>query len=564
MDKNMKILRKVSATGLSVLLLSVATSCSGYLDVDVKGSSTSEEFYTTIYQLQEGLNAVYDVLQSDQFTNSEWIFGEACGDDVVGTDENSTSQIAELVNFRFDTSNEYILKRYQINYRGIYRANQLIANIGKVRFSSDDTDNYTTVRAILGQAKFLRALFYFNLVKTFGGVSIRPEQETIDNLTIPRSSREEVYAYIEKDLREAACMLEAKYTGASSGKVGAGACVAMLMKVLMYQATPGVESDKWKEMALLGDYFIGGRSMTYRDILHLENYDETWDEMARRLWFKPQEKLLPGENYTTADNALPSLANQYSLEAKSTYDGTTLHYRDLYNQIGEFCARSVFEIVFKESADGTSGDTNEGTGIMNDLFWNRLFSSTSFTEAVQNDPRRDVIILLHASSTFDNERLEVPAGRRGCMKWYTPKTERPKDASDNAKNRRVIIYSDVVLMYAEALNETGRREESLTQLNSVKTIANKITNVSTLYKAGTYLEMREQIWTERRIELCHLWDRFFDIVRQGRAATILHKLSTEQVWGRGKNFVEGINEIFPIPQSEVDITNGVVEQNPGY
>ena len=540
------------------------TSCSDFLEREVKGNPDSEDFYNTIYELQEGLNAVYDVLQSDQYTNCEWIFGEACGDDVVGTDENSTSQIAELVNFRFDTSNEWILKRYQVNYRGINRANQVIANVGRVQFSSDDTDNYTTVRAILGQAKFLRALFYFNLVKTYGGVSIRPEREEIGQYTIPRSSKEEVYAYIERDLREAACMLDGKYTANSSGKVGAGACVALLMKVLMYEATPGTASEKWEEMVALGDYFVGGKTMTYRDILHLENYTETWDEIARRLWFKPQEKLLTGESYTTEDTRLPSLANIYSLEAKSTYDGTTLHYRDLYNQIGEFCARSVFEIVFKESANGLSGDSNEGTGIMNDLFWNRLFSSTSFTNAIQNDPRRDVVILLHASSTFDNQRLEVPAGRRGCMKWYTPKTERPQDDNDNGKNRRVIIYSDVVLMYAEALNEVGRREEALSQLNAVKAVANKITNVATLYKAGTYLEMRSQIWTERRFELCHLWDRYFDLVRQGRAAKVLHALAAEQVWNRGKNFVEGINEVFPIPQNEIDITNGVVKQNPGY
>jgi hypothetical protein len=203
-------------------------------------------------------------------------------------------------------------------------------------------------------------------------------------------------------------------------------------------------------------------------------------------------------------------------------------------------------------------------GIMNDLFWNRLWASTSFRNAVANDPRRDVIILIHASATFDNERLEVPATRYGCMKWYTPKNERPLDENDNAKNRRVIIYSDVVLMHAEALNEVGRREEALTQLNRVKAVANEITNVSTLYTAGTYLEMRSQIWTERRIELCHLWDRYFDIVRQGRAATILHNLASEQVWGRGKNYIEGIHELFPIPQTEVDVTNGVVEQNPGY
>lgn len=561
MKKNIK---KITFLLLGAISLSGLCACSEFLEKDVLGASTTENFYNTTYELQEGLNAVYDILQSNQFTNSAWIFGEACGDDVVGTDENGSSQIAELVNFRFDTSNDYILRRYQILYRGINRANQVIANINRVRFSSDDTKNYTNVRAILGQAKFLRAYFYFELVRTFGGVPIRPEREDIDNLTIPRSSREEVYAYIEKDLREASCMLDAKYTDVSSGKVGCGACVALLMKVLMYEATPGHLSDKWQEIASLGDYFIGGKTLTYSDVLHLDNYTETWDEVMRRLWFKPQEKLLPGEVYTTENTALPALANIYSLVAKSAYDGSVLHYRDLYNQIGEFCARSVFEIVFKESANGKSDDDNEGMGIMNDLFWNRLFASKSLEDALSSDPRYKVVTLHHAEATFDNERLEVPGQRTGCMKWYTPKTERPQSDNDNAKNRRVIIYSDVVLMYAEALNEVGRREESLVQLNRVKEVANAITNVSALYSAGTYLEMRNQIWTERRLELCHLWDRYFDLVRQGRAAQVLHSFASETIWGRGKEYIQGIHEVFPIPQNEVDVTNGVVAQNPGY
>lgn len=554
------IFHKLVATAAVATLF----SCSDFLDQELQGNPDTNQYFKTQYQLQESLNAVYNILQTDKYTNSEWIFGEACGDDVVSTDEATTSQIAQVVNFTFNTSNDYILRRYEIMYKGINRANQVIANAHKVKFADADNSNYQNVRQILGQAKFLRAMFYFNLVKTFGGVPIRPEIEDVTHLTIPRSTKEEVYAYIEKDLREAAIMLPAVFTDGNAGKVGAGAATALLMKVLVYQATPGEPSDKWEEVVRLGKYFVGGQAMSYAEMIKLDTYNETWDEIHDRLWFKPKALLGPKDTYETAETQMPVLANQYNLEAKSSYDNSTLHYRQLYHQAGEFCARSVFEIVFKESADGTTGDSNQGTGIVNDIFMNRVFASTSFRNAVAADPRRNEVILLHASVTFDGERLEVPNGRYGCMKWYTPKSERPREASDNGKNRRVIIYSDVVLLYAEALNETGNRMEALEQLNSVKTVANKITNVATLYKAGTYLEMRDQIWTERRLELCHLWDRYWDIVRQGRAASILHALAAETTHMRGKNFIEGINEVFPIPQNEIDITNGVVAQNPGY
>ncbi|MDR1811046.1 MAG: RagB/SusD family nutrient uptake outer membrane protein [Prevotella sp.] len=543
----------------------VLTSCEDFLDKEPQGNPTTGNYYRTTYQLQEALNAAYDILQSNNYTNCEWIFGEACGDDVIGNDEATTNQIAQLVNFIFNTSNNWIRDRYTINYKGISRCNQVIANAHKVQLANNDINSYVTVREILGQAKFLRALFYFNLVKTYGGVPIRPDAEDIDLLSIPRSTKEEVYAYIEKDLREAAIMLRSKFMDNSAGKAGCGAAVALLMKVLAYQATPGINSEKWEEIVSLGEYFIEGKSLTMGEILHFENYDETWDEMRSRLWFKPKELLASTDPYEVTTTNLPVLANEYSLEAKSPYDGSVLHYRELYYQRGEFCSRSVFEIVFKESANGLSDDMNEGTGIFQDLFISRMFASNTFLAEIAGDPRKDAVVLADNSVTFDGERLELDGnGRTGCMKWFTPKVERPTDENDNGKNRRVIIYSEVVLWYAEALNETGDRVKALQQLNSIKAIANKINTTSTLYKAGTYVEMRDQIWKERRIELCYLWDRFFDLVRQGRAAQVLHAFATETTYNRGIHFVEGINEIFPIPQNEVDITNGLVAQNPGY
>ena len=547
----------------SIVVLSF-TSCNDFLNKELLGSSDKDNYYRTTYQLQEALNAVYDILQSNNYNNCEWIFGEACGDDVVGNDESGTNQISQLVNFKFTTSNNWIRDRYSINYKGINRANQVIANAHKVELANEDINGYLTVREILGQAKFLRALFYFNLVKTYGGVPIRPEEEEIGNLTIARSSREDVYAYIEKDLREAAIMLRSKFTDKNAGKAGCGATVALLMKVLGYQATPGAESEKWEEIVRLGEYFIEGKNLTFGEILHFEDDEENWDELRERLWFKPKDLLLATDPYEDINTALPSLANEYALEAKSSYDKSTLAYRDLYYQRGEFCTRSVFEVVFKESANGLKDDENEGTGLFMDMFSNRLFASQSLLRELIGDPRSGELFLPNGAVSFDGERLELPNGRTGCMKWYTPKMERATDENDDGKNRRVIIYSEVVLWFAEALNETGNREKAHAQLNSVKAVVNKINNTPTLYPAGTYVEIRDHIWKERRLELSCLWDRFFDIVRQGKAAQLLHAFAVETTHNRGINFVEGINEIFPIPQNEIDISNGVVTQNSGY
>ena len=176
-----KNLFKYSLACLAILSF---TSCEDFLDKEVLGYSTDKDYYDTKYKLQSALDATYDILQSDTFNDSEWRFGEALADDVIGTDEGLGSEMGQLVHFRFTNSNTYIKNRWDINYKGIHYANQVIANAHKVELTSDAYTEYQTVREILGQAKFLRALFYFNLARTFGGVPIRPELESVDR---PRS-----------------------------------------------------------------------------------------------------------------------------------------------------------------------------------------------------------------------------------------------------------------------------------------------------------------------------------------------------------------------------------------
>lgn len=179
------------------------------------------------------------------------------------------------------------------------------------------------------------------------------------------------------------------------------------------------------------------------------------------------------------------------------------------------------------------------------------------------DIRKDFLIH-HQGNTPDGEIWQGGEGRYVSLKWYTPKKDKPQYAGDNGRNRRMIRFVEVVLMYAEALNECGDRENALTQLNKCKTQVNTINNSSKLYVAGGYGYLRDQIWLERRMELAYEWDRFFDIVRQGRAAEVLHTFGRSRPNSRGLSFVKGKNELFPIPQTEIDVSNGVVEQNPGY
>lgn len=536
------------------------SGCSDFLEKEVLGSSTSDNFYNTTYKLQKALNATYDILQTDMYNDSEWIFGEACGDDVSSAEEGGSSQIGQLVNFKFNTSNEWILNRYQVNYKGISRANQVIANAHRVKLASKDYNAYKDVRETLAQAKVLRALFYFNLVKTYGGVPIRPEIENVNNLVVPRSTKEQVYAYIEKDLREAAIMLKGRYSDTEAGKISSAYALGLLMKVLMYQAEPGVPSAQWEEMVKIGEYFVDGNALTYGAVLKYNPTVEHWDSLRRRLWFKDRNATDPYELPTTN---LPVISNLYALNYTSNFN-EPMNYFETFAQKGEFCKGSIFEVVFKESADGTAGNLNEGTNVFNNLYYSACVASTSLLSLIDGDPRRTQVLIKHSEVTPDGERCNIGENRYACLKWYTLIKDRPQFAGDNAKNRRVMRFAEVVLMYAEALNECGFGERALAQLNKTKLEANKINTSATLYISGGYGFMRNQIWKERRLELCFEWDRFFDIVRQKTATTILHELGKTTIHGRGRYFIQGVNEIFPIPQNEIDITNNVVTQNKGY
>lgn len=557
-----RLLFKIPAFSFILLFLA---GCNDFLDKDVLGNSTDENFYDTQYKLQAALNATYDVLQMDLFNECEWRFGDACADDVWGSDEGLASQMGQLVQFRFNTSNEWIQNRYTINYKGIHRANQVIANAHKVKLSVYDYASYKAVREILGQAKFLRALFYFNLVKTYGGVPIRPETETVQGLVVPRNTAAEVYAYIEKDLREASIMLPARYMGTEAGKASEGAAVALLMKVLMYQATPGENSEKWQEMVRLGDFFVEGTKMTLGEILNYDSSEEDWESLRERLWFKPKELNTSTDPYETTETELPALHNAYSLDYKDYY-GKDFGYIDQFFQTGEFSKGSIFEVVFKESADGSNGDTNEGTPIYDNIYSSSPHIWTTndiINELFSSDPRRSFTIG-HQQYAPDGDLCQCGPGRYLSLKWYTPLKDRPQYGGDNGKNRRLIRYAEVLLMYAEALNETNQGVRALAQLNKNKTQVNTINGSSTLYIGGGYGQMRDQIWKERRIELCFEWDRFFDLVRQKRAAQVIKTYGSKRANKRGYYFREGVNELFPIPQSEIDISNGVIEQNPGY
>jgi starch-binding outer membrane protein, SusD/RagB family len=123
----------------------------------------------------------------------------------------------------------------------------------------------------------------------------------------------------------------------------------------------------------------------------------------------------------------------------------------------------------------------------------------------------------------------------------------------------------VYLWYAEAANEIGKTTEALKYLNEVRKRARQGNNAVLPDVTVTDKDaLRQAIWKEQRVEFGQEYERFFELVRQGRAGQVLRAYAAKYNTAKGQGFRDGVNEVFPLPQSEINLSKGKISQNPGY
>jgi hypothetical protein len=559
-------------------------ACDDYFTPTQKGNIPEDVFYTELNNLRLGLNAVYNVMQSKNYQLSELIFGEAISDNCWNIEDVEVNEVGQILNFQFDTDNPYILDRYSVNYEAINKCNQIIRSIPHVKYRSNASSE-KEIRDVYGQAKMLRALFYFNLAKTFGGVSIMPEHQSLNSLIIPRSTLDETYAYVEKDLRESLLLLHrGRYQYDEAGQAGIGAALGLLLKVLVYEASPGVKlenidkSEKWNEALEIGKFFIEGENLTMNEILKFDaRYSETWEELSARLFLDK------------------------SITKESVFQGqqvVNIHQLDVFDKIfrvvGEFSPESLLEINhFNYAAAGISGE--EGwllNGCITDNSASDVIAitpSSDLKDQFANDPREIFTMTGRNINDYFKQEETTPTIRwfgTGNSLMFTKYYVFPSEGSPKVRNYRVMRYAEAILLYAEVLYETGDTRKAVDYTNSIRRRARKLidaSNPNAKYNAAIsaanfkdieyapYDIIRNAILKEKRIEMAGEFDRWFEMYRLGilpeRMAFIANNPPVEpsgQKRIRGKYFKKGVNEIFPIPQKEVLISNGVITQNFGY
>lgn len=353
----------------------------------------------------------------------------------------------------------------------------------------------------LAEAKFVRAYSYFRLVRAFGGVPLRLHlAQSPNDYNLPRASKDSVYAAIEQDLTDAASVLPQSYGVTDIGRATKGAALALHAKVAMYQ-------KKWT------------------DVLNLTNQ---------------------------------VMALGYSLFP---------NYEQLFRIQNENSRESIFEIQCTYLSSNSGASNSQYSQVQGDpqtspsVGWGFNVPTQDLVNAYEaGDPRKDATILFAGETTPEGDK--VPAANPGLPSMYNQKSYVPfalaaVDNQGSDQNVRVLRYAEVLLMNAEAANELANLTQAISSLEMVRARARAMqSDPNVLPKITTTDQgaLRTAIWYERRVELAMEFDRFFDLVRTGQAPTVL----------KSKGFVAGKNELMPIPQNEIDLSAGLLTQNPGY
>ena len=263
-------------------------------------------------------------------------------------------------------------------------------------------------------------------------------------------------------------------------------------------------------------------------------------------------------------NNWPDALGQTTAIIASGDNSLNTPYDQIFTEAFEYGDESVFEVYCEERPLeeiylGSQFAQIQGIRGIPNLGWGFNAPSQVLMDAYEaGDPRKAASVIANGD-VLDGKAVRADASGYKFFnkKTYTKLSERgiygrPAEAQGTWVNIRVIRYADVVLMHAEAALETGNTTEALDKLEMVRARARGGNN-DILPKVTTtdVAELRAKIHQERRIELAMEWERFFDLIRWDEAKAI-------------PNFVVGKHELFPIPQTEIDKSEGVLTQNPGY
>lgn len=465
-------------------------SCEDDLNVEPNDVQNVTDFLNDPNNAVQLVNGVYNKQLDYNMYSFSWIgMTSITSDDADkgSTPSDTGTDKGKMDNLTFSASDISFSDVWQGRYQGINRANTALFYLEQLTIEEGLKNR------LIGEVKFLRALFYFDLVRCFGGVPIVitkidiNDTQTINEVVFVKKTKQETYAQIEIDLQDAIDKLPLKsaYAGNDLGRASKGAAQALLAKAYLYQ-------EKWQQA-----YDMSGEVIT---------------------------------------------SGQYALLAD---------YANVWREVGENKSESIYEVqatLTKGLVDYTNVQGPRGTP---DLGWGFNTPSVTLANSYEvGDLRKDAAIMFVpgvlwdgfiAPTTWNNQRYNYKAYQSSVAESWNG------DKGQTAKNLRILKYSDLLLIRAEAGFHIGMTAEAVDRITELRLRAG-LTAVTSV--------TLQSIWNERRAEMAMEHDRWFDIVRTGQALSAMA--------ADGKNFIVGVHELFPIPQDQIIASGGRLIQNSGY
>jgi tetratricopeptide (TPR) repeat protein len=481
-----------------LLMLLVFSGCKKYLEKAPLDSVNSENFWKTEEDAVAAINGAYQPLQWPKLYNLRiWSSDIWAGNSIVGAGGGTDGiETQDISNFVTATDNAAALDIWRGPAPGILRCNLVLEHVPSMNISE------SLKNRILGEAKFLRAHYYFILVRLFGDVPLlTTPQYAGDDLRPARTPKAQVYEQIIQDFTDAINLLPSRggYTGADIGRATKGAAAGMLAKVYLTLGNYQKAADLCQQVSTMG-YSL---------------------------------------NADYSDNFNPQTKNSNESVFEVQYSGkTSASFWDNENQ-----ASWVSTFTGPRNSNFVGG----GYG------WDQ--PTQEFVDAYEaGDKRKDKTILYQGGPQFDGMDYNSSYSVTGynLRKFLVPKSISP-DYDTNPADFPVLRYADILLMWAEALNELGQTAQAETPLNLVRQRAG-LGPVTGLGKDA----FREKVLHERRMELAFEGHQWFDLIRidNGQyALNFLHSI--------GKINAAAKHLLLPIPQKERD-ANPNLTQNPGY
>lgn len=499
-----------------LMLMVFATSCQEEeLNLDNPNALTTEQFWKTEEDAHKGVNSVYAMFYKDG-SFQRWMYFRL---DLTSDEGFSTSpwiELADWTRFQYINYNfwEGNVVTWRDSYKAIFRANQVLAYVPEIEFQNEQEKNQ-----LLAQAKFLRALHYYYAALLWEDIPLVLEPSKPGDLP-QQVSVEEVFAQVEKDLNEAFVDLPLTWGGDDVGRPTKGAVKAMLAKTYMQQ-------HKWTDAKDALDYLVIGEGAIYDLVDNFEDnfthVNENNEESVFEIQFGDQRRGGTGEG---ADAAVSSSRAQF-------FAPRGIGWSD-----GQ--ARYWLVDAFKEEST-TDGQLDPR--LQHTLFYPELFE--------------DFGIKVYGR---DWEWGENEAWfSKGARDYY-----RNGEDYFSEVNFRLIRYADILLRYAEVLNELGMTAEAYQYVDMVRARSNMAPLAEAYPSIGTNKEaFLERLKQERVLELASESVRWGDLKRWGMLDTQAEIDEISQRDPDFENFVVGRNHRLPIPQADVE-NNPNLEQHPEY